>query len=131
VRAAAAQSLGQIGPQGVMDTVMLAALRGVADAAILLGEHASGADLARMIRALDASTLEALAPALRISLLRAQVGRASKLAIVQRLGALGGALAETLLREVAATLPETDAVRRAIDAVLETDDEAASDGATP
>jgi HEAT repeat protein len=131
VRAAAARALGEVGPLGVMDTVMLAAIRGVADAAILLGEHASAADVARVVRALDGSTLEALAPALRILLLRAQVARPAKLSIVRRLDAIGGVLGETLLREVAATLPETDALRRAIDEAVAAEDAATVEGASP
>jgi HEAT repeat protein len=122
VRSAAAVSLGEVGARGVLDTVMLAAIRGVVEAAILFGQQASASDAARVLRRADATTLEALAPALRILLQRANVSRPTKLAIVHRLGELRGALAESLLREVSAALPETDPVRRAIEEVLATDD---------
>ncbi|UJR82332.1 HEAT repeat domain-containing protein [Sandaracinus amylolyticus] len=127
VRSAAAVALGEVGAQGVMDTVMLAALRGVPEAAILFGTQASAQDVARFLRRLDATTLEASAPALRILLERANVQRPTKLAIVQRLAALEGALSARVLREVGATLPENDPVRRAIDQALATEDAAAAE----
>jgi HEAT repeat protein len=121
VRSAAAVSLGDVGAQGVMDTVMLAAVRGVVEAAILFGQQAAAPDAARLLRRADTATLEAIAPALRILLQRANVSRGTKLAIVRRLDELGGVLAESLLREVSAALPETDPVRRAIDTALAAD----------
>lgn len=118
VRSAAAVALGTVGAQGVLDTVMQAALRGVPEAAILFAQQAGAPDIARFLRALGPQGLEATAPALRILLQREQVPRPSKLAIVHRLAEIGGALAERLLREVSASLPPGDPVRRAIDDAL-------------
>lgn len=118
VRSAAAVALGEVGARGVLDTVMLAALRGVAEAAILFGRQASAADVARLLRQVDAAGLEPTAPALRILLQRSDVARPTKLAIVRRLGELGGALAQQILREVSAALPEGDPVARAIENAL-------------
>lgn len=118
VRSAAAIALGTLGPQGVMDTVMLAALRGVSEAAILFAQQANPQDVARFVRRLDAATLEPTAPAVRILIARANLPRPSRLALVAKLRELGTGLPQTLLREVGATLPEGDPVRRAIDEAL-------------
>jgi HEAT repeat protein len=118
VRSAAAVALGEVGARGVLDTVMLAALRGVTEAAILFGRQASAADVARLLRSVDASSLEQVAPALRVVLQRTDVARPSKLAVVRRLGELGGVLAQQILREVGAALPEGDPIAHAIDDVL-------------
>ncbi|MCC6873656.1 MAG: HEAT repeat domain-containing protein [Sandaracinaceae bacterium] len=117
VRAQAALALGAVGAQPVLETVLLAALHGVAEAAIVLGQQAAAAHVARIVRRLEPATLEALAPALRILLERANVPRPSKSAIVERLGTLGGG-AERLLREVQATLGPGDALRGSIDSAL-------------
>lgn len=126
VRSAAAIALGTLGAQGVMDTVMLAAVRGVSEAAILFAQQASTQDVARFVRRLDATTLAPTAPAVRILIARANVPRASRLALVTRLRELGPGLSQTLLREVGATLPEGDPVRGAIDEALAAIDAAAA-----
>jgi HEAT repeat protein len=132
VRSAAAVALGEVGAQGMMDTVLLAALRGVPEAAIVYGEQATPADIARLLRRVDRSTFEAVAPALRILLGRANVPRGQKLAIVRTIGALEDPFADRLLREIGAALLETDPVRRAIDEALATEGEApATPGAAP
>lgn len=131
VRSAAAVALGEVGAQGVLDTVMLAALRGVPEAAILFGQQASALDVARLLRQVDPGSLDATAPALRILLERAQVARPTKLAIVRRLAELRGALSERLLREVGATMIATDPVRVAIDAALEGEAPAVAPTTTP
>jgi hypothetical protein len=127
VRSAAAVALTEVGAIGVMDTVMLASLRGVAEASILFGQQATATDVARLLRLMNAATLEAVAPALRVVLQREQVPRPTKLAVVRRLVELRGALSEQLLREVGAAMPESDPVRRAIDSALA--EEVAADAA--
>jgi len=118
VRSAAAVALGEVGAQGFLDTVMLAAQRGVADAAILFGRQASATDVARLLRVLDVSSIEAMAPALRILIGRSEMSRPSRLAIVRRLGELGGPVAQQVLREAAATMSASDPIGHAIEAAL-------------
>lgn len=118
VRSAAAVAIGNVGAQGVMDTVIQAAARGVPEAAIALGEHARPADVPRLLRRLDASTLPALAPALRVLLGRENLPLRSKQAIVASLGQLPDPECERMLREVSASLSGTDPLRGAIDEAL-------------
>jgi len=118
VRSAAAVAIGNVGAQGAMDTVIQAAARGVAEAAIALGEHAGPADVPRLLRRLDASTLPALAPALRVLLGRENLPLRSKQAIVAALGQLRDPECERMLREVSASLAGADPLRPALDEAL-------------
>ena len=118
VRSAAAVAIGQVGAQGAMDTVIQAAARGVAEAAIALGEHAGAADVPRMLRRLDGSTLPALAPPLRVLLGRENLPLRSKQAIVRALSQLRDPECERMLREASASLTGADPLRPALDEAL-------------
>jgi HEAT repeat protein len=120
VRSAAAIALGQVGAQTVSETLLLAAVRGVDEAAIVLGQQASSAQVPRVLRRLAPDSLDELAPALRIFLERPNLPRTTKTAIVQRLVQVRGATAEHLLREVGATLQPQDPLLTAINEALGT-----------
>lgn len=118
VRSAAAVGIGLVGAQGVIDTVIQAAARGVAEAAIALGQHARPGDIPRVLRRLDASTLGALAPALRVLLDREDLPLRSKRSIVAALAQLNDPECEHILREVGAALAPNDPLRPAVDEAL-------------
>lgn len=118
VRSAAATALGNIGAREVMTTLILAAVRGVAEAAIVVGEQAGTADIARLLMRVDASTLPSLAPTLRVLLGRDNVQLRSKQAIIAKLGTIRGAETERLLREVEASLGASDPLRRNVEQAI-------------
>lgn len=119
VRSAAALALGQLGPETVIDSLVLAVGRGVTEAAIVVGEHARPSDIPRLLRRVDASTLSAFAPALRVMLERDNVPLRSKQAIVQALAGIRGAESERMLREVGASLGGSDPLRASVNQALE------------
>ncbi len=119
VRSAAALSLGRVGPASLIDSLVIAAARGVSEAAIVVGQHAGPADVPRLLRRVDGSTLPAFAPALRVLLERDNVPLRSKQAIVRALAAIRAAESERILREIGAALAPNDALRPTIDEALE------------
>jgi HEAT repeat protein len=124
VRAAAANALGTVGAREVMSTLILAAVRGVSEAAIVVGQQAGAPDIARLLNRVDVRTLPSLAPTLRVLLGRENVPLRSKQAIVSTLGRIPGAETERLLREVEASLSPGDPLHRnvgeALSAITET-----------
>jgi HEAT repeat protein len=120
VRSAAATSLGNIGAREVMSTLILAAVRGVPEAAIVVGEQAGTADIARLLLRVDRETLPSLAPTLRVLLGRDNVQLRSKQAILTKLATIRGAETERLLREVEASLGANDPLRRNVEDAITT-----------
>ncbi len=119
VRSAAALALGLVGAQSVMPAVMQAAARGVPEAAQVLGQQASAGDVARLLRSVNAQTLPAYAPALRVFLLERQdLPARTKQSVVAALGQIRGVESERVLREAMAALPAGDALRTAVEAAL-------------
>lgn len=119
VRSAAAVALGSLGAQSVIETLVVATARGVPEAAIVLGEQAGAADVPRIVRRVDASTLPAFAPALRVLLDRANVPPRSKQALVRALAGIRTPECARLLREAAASLAPNDPLRATIQQALE------------
>lgn len=119
VRSASAVALGLIGPESVIDSLIVATARGVSEAAIVVGQHARPADVPRVLRRVDASTLPAFAPALRVLLERDNLPLRSKQAIVRALAVLRGGESERILREIGATLAPNDPLRPAVNEALE------------
>lgn len=124
VRSQAAVALGQVGAAPVINTLIQAALRGVPEAAIVVGQQARPGDVARLMGQVDAETFPAIAPALRILLGRANLPRPGKIRIVRRIGEVigtdgGGTDQVRLLREVSATLSSGDPLQSTIQEVLD------------
>jgi hypothetical protein len=118
VRSQASTALGLIGAREVMSTLILAAVRGVPEAAIVVGEQAGAPDIARLLHRVDARTLPSLAPTLRVLLGRDNVPLRSKQAILAKLGTIRGAETERLLRETEASLGPNDPLRRSLEQAL-------------
>lgn len=119
VRSAAALALGQLGPERVIDSLVIATARGVSEAAIVVGQHARPADVPRLLRRVDASTLPAFAPALRVLLERDNVPLRSKQAIVRALAGIRDVESERILREAGAALAASDPLRASVNEALE------------
>ncbi len=119
VRSSAAVALGLLGPESVIDSLVIATARGVSEAAIVVGQHARPADVPRLLGRVDASTLPAFAPALRVLLERDNLPLRSKQAIVRALAALRGGESEHILREIGATLGPNDPLRPTVNEALE------------
>ncbi|MCZ7679316.1 MAG: hypothetical protein M5U28_11375 [Sandaracinaceae bacterium] len=103
----------------MIDSLVIATARGVSEAAIVVGQHARPADVPRLLGRVDASTLPAFAPALRVLLERDNLPLRSKQAIVRALAALRGGESEHILREIGATLGPNDPLRPTLNEALE------------
>jgi HEAT repeat protein len=118
VRSAAAVAIGNVGARGILETVLHAAARGVPEAALALGQHAGPADVPRILRRLDGSTLAPLAPALRSMLAREDLPVRSKQSIVAALGGLRDVESERILRELDAAIGGAHPLRASVDEAL-------------
>lgn len=110
VRAAAVTALDSMDPGAAWQELLAAARRGQPEAAAVLGRRANAATVRRILAQLTATDVTPLAEALTAWIGRADLARASRLAVVDRVVPLGDG-ARTLVHRSIASLPEGDPIR--------------------
>ena len=118
VRAAAAEALGRLGPRPVMNELVRAAKRGVPQALLVVGAQATPVHVARIVREVDATSCDALSPALQSFATRSDLSPRVRTGVVQKLGEVGTPGAQRLLQQIIGALPEGDRVRQAAEEAM-------------
>lgn len=113
VRAAAATALGLGNARAAMPQLVAAARRGQAEAQAVVAAHAGPSDVARMLREVEAASLDTWGAILKTLATRTELARPARLQIVAKLRTIGGPPASRILQEIVNALPENDAVRGA------------------
>jgi HEAT repeat protein len=112
VRAAAADSLGDIGARGSLDILFRAFERGVIEAAPAIGKLGDERSVARFTEHLGQQPLSVMLDGYAEYLHRADIADATKIEIVVRLGEVSGRLVRQFLQQEIARLQEQERGRR-------------------
>jgi hypothetical protein len=118
VRAAAAQALGELGATASMRDLVAVAVLGNAEAATVVASQARPSDVTRMLREVNAGSLESYAPMLEGFTLGDRLPTRTRIAILDHLAEIGTPFCHRLLQQLVDALPEGDEVATAASEAL-------------
>jgi HEAT repeat protein len=125
VRASAASGLGDLGPQGALADLLLAARRGLPEAATVVASSVRPHQVRSVLLELDTDSLESLLPVLRGIATRTDLPARARIPIVGAIKAFDNATSRRFLQQLVDSLPEDDGVRE-VAAEATTDDQEVS-----